>query len=276
MVSQVITADLKELAATGKLNSSEEFYITCCPECQKEKGSSYKKTKLYISSDYEWGFCQRCKTLYKRKVDFLSESEEAIKLSPDKFLCGSMLRDVQVYTSMKKYQEASPIMDEKARTYLFNRNPELLELWDKYNMRCDEEGIYIKYPGYDYYIRANYNRKVLKYYLPPTPEKPTFNIERDPKRWIVGECVFDALALTMLNDTDSIMAVTGSTMTTPQLNHFRRLLPREVYVFLDDTRLSNDLKQSLSKSLGTAMVGIIESDGTDPEEYYLKRKKAAS
>jgi 5S rRNA maturation endonuclease (ribonuclease M5) len=271
MVSQVIVTDLKELAATGKLNSSEEFYITCCPECQKEKGKSYHKTKLYISSDFEWGFCQRCKTLFKKEIDFTNDVEASPIKS--KMYVSNVLKDIQVYTSMKKYEEASPVMDEKAKNYLKSRNPELLKLWDVYGMRCDEEGIYIKYPGYNYYIRANYDRRFLKYYLPPTPEKPTFNIERDPKRWIVCEGVFDAFALSLLNENDSIMAVTGSTMTTPQLNHFRNLLPREVYVFLDDTRLSNDLRNNLSKNLGTAMVDVIESDGTDPEEYYLKTKK---
>ena len=267
MKSQVVFLNLEEYSSDCKLTSNGEFYLAVCPECIKEKGSAYSKRKLYISSDYSWGFCQRCKTLFRNPlIVFRSPHIKTTIHEP------TIDSEVRVHTSMKRYIMASPEMDDKARQYL-SRNPDLIPLWSEYDMRCDEEGIYIPYPNYNYYIRANYDRSKIKYYLPPTPEKPSFIIDRKSTSWIICEGIFDALALSLMNDTDSILAVTGSTMTRPQLDHFRSLMPREVLIFLDETRLSTDLKIGISKYLTTATIDVIPSDGEDPEEYYLNHYK---
>lgn len=271
MKSKTVFLNLEEYSEGYKLNASGEFYLAICPECIEEKGPDYKKHKMYISSDYSWGYCHRCKTLFKNpRIVFNSPHLTINEFNPP------VDSEIKVYTSMKNYVMADPQMDKRAETYLLERNPDLISLWDTYNMRCDEKGIYIPYPSFNYYIRANYDRSLIKYYLPPTPEKPCFIIDRKSTSWIVCEGVFDALALSLMNDTDNLMAVTGSTMTRPQLNHFRSYIPREVLIFLDETRLSTDLKLDISKYLTSATVDVIPSDGEDPEEYYINHYKVES
>lgn len=267
MKSRLVRIPLEPLTVGAHLTGSGEFYTVICPICQEVKGLDYKKRKLYIASDLSWGFCQRCRTLFKDPA----QEFRSPHISNSGLMTHSIDSEVNVYTSMKKYVNASEKMSDRSRNYLMSRNPHLVTLWNEFSMRCDSDGIYIPYPNYDYYIRANFDRSEKKYYLPPTPEKPAFIINRNSSYWIVCEGVFDALAISLMNPTDSIMAVTGSTMTRPQLNHFRSLLPQEVLIYLDETRLSIDLRNQISPHLGSAYVDIIESDGEDPEEYYIKR-----
>ena len=69
------------------------------------------------------------------------------------------------------------------------------------------------------------------------------------------------------------MAVLGSSVSDYQLQFLREYVPEEIVIYMDETKISERIRERISRTIDYCPISIIKSDGTDPEEMMKKRMK---
>jgi hypothetical protein len=111
----------------------------------------------------------------------------------------------------------------------------------------------------------------MKYFLPPIKSKPFYLIDRGSDVYVICEGPFDAMSIAMVYPDVNVLAISGSTMTTAQINSLDDRLPDKIIVWLDNTELSTNLRDKLKKKIIYADYNIVKSNGDDPEEMLIQK-----
>ena len=265
--------------AEPNINGQGE-YIIHCPFCKEE---GHTKHRLYIKSDLTVGHCFVCGRAYLnvtdkidvrlRDADFMSQMWkkplELIKL-PDEGEWG-----------LNIYKYDAEDFDQRGYDYLCSRQPFMKDLWKMLGFRFLGSNIVMPfYHGNDliyYQLRfcgVKHGDKGIRYYFPPISKKPPYIIdykhEQNPKV-IICEGVFDAAALLVMAPDYIPCAILGSDISDYEIDFLRELVPREIKIYMDETKISLRVFEKLRTIIDYCPLSIIKSGGEDPEEC-LNRK----
>jgi hypothetical protein len=147
------------------------------------------------------------------------------------------------------------------------------------NFRCynDKEIIIpFQYFGKPIYYQINYiNPNPLKYLNPPIKRKPIYVLRQGSPFLVLCEGIYDAVALLELYPTCTPVALLGCDVTDYHIWMIRKLCPSQILIYMDETRLSMGIYHKLMKSPLSAycQIGVVQSDGSDPDEYLIKLSK---
>lgn len=277
-MSRVVRLNFDELLPPDErytCKQNDEWYIIQCPKCREEL--NYIKPKLYLSKSLDFGYCHRCNRVFLDNT--LNVNSEKIKSSTSilDYLNAARCTDyLDEFKRVGDIEKGSDTIDEKGIAYFRHRgNNRLIREYRNYDLRFSDDGIYIPYyfdGEIKYYIKRLYKPMGdMKYYLPPIKSKPYYLIDRGSDTYIICEGPFDAISIAMVYPNVNVMAVSGSTMTTAQINSLNDLLPDKIVVWLDDTQLSTSLMEKLKKKIVYADIGIVKSNGEDPEELLIDK-----
>jgi len=123
-----------------------------------------------------------------------------------------------------------------------------------------------------YQIRLIDGESRIKYFSPPIDHKPAYIIEKkENKNIIICEGVFDAIACLILYPNYTPFAVLGSSITDYQIWMLRSYIPDKIKIFMDKTELSVGIKERIRNFVNYADIGIVPSDGRDPEETLINK-----
>ncbi|MBR2246537.1 MAG: hypothetical protein IJ880_05880, partial [Bacilli bacterium] len=83
--------------------------------------------------------------------------------------------------------------------------------------------------------------------------------------------VYDAISLLIQAPSYIPVAVLGSSISDYQMDFIREYLPEKILVYMDKTDISIRIAERLKSAIDYCPIGVIKSDGEDPEEC-MKRK----
>nr|DAM52831.1 MAG TPA: hypothetical protein [Caudoviricetes sp.]DAQ95668.1 MAG TPA: hypothetical protein [Caudoviricetes sp.] len=253
---------------------NDEWYIIQCPKCREEL--NYEKTKLYLSKSLDFGYCHRCNRVFLDNTLNIN----AQNLRADSIL--SYLKAVRCTDYLDEFrrlgdiERGSETIDEKGIAYFRHRgNNKLIREYRNFDLRFSDDGIYIPYyfdGEIKYYIKRLYKPiGDMKYFLPPIKSKPYYLIDRGSDVYVICEGPFDAMSIAMVYPDVNVLAISGSTMTTAQINSLDDRLPDKIVVWLDNTELSTNLRDKLKRKIIYADYSIVNSNGDDPEEMLIQK-----
>lgn len=255
------------------LGTSGEYHIEC-PLCVQEL--NYHKEKLYINGEITVGHCKRCSRSFvhisnELTFDVHGPSED----HQEKF---DLVKLNHPIWNLDLYRNEFDDFDEKGYDYLVNKRHKYLgELSRALHFKYHNHNIVIPFFFHGeliyYQVRYINGRNIgFPYFNPPIDKKFPYLIEHgDNKKFIISEGVFDVIADLIMFPDRTPMGILGSSITDYQIEILRSFNPSDILVFLDETKLSAKVAKKISSVLNHIPVGIIPSDGTDPEEH-LKYK----
>ena len=118
----------------------------------------------------------------------------------------------------------------------------------------------------------------IRYFFPRTESKPPYILQTslaDPEKLIFVEGIYDAIAA-MIQSSGKyvIIGCMGSKLSDYQLSFIKHFyIPKKILVWMDDTKLSKGIRDRLKTVFNYSNIGIIRSDGDDPEEILNERIK---
>ena len=258
-------------------------WIIHCPFC-KEAG--HTKHKLYIKDDMSVGHCFVCTRAFVHVDDQVRVEFEAPSFMPGLF--GFKKFELTKLThpvwSIDKFKYEFDDYDERGVQYLVNRNKYLAELWKPLGIKFMDGNPVI--PFYDwgkddvvYYQIRFAGQNKIKYFLPPIKNKLCYTITqpRDTRtRIVIAEGIFDVTALLVTFPSAIPIAVLGSHIADYQMDYIREnITPSEIFVYMDETKISRGIVDSLKTKFDYCPITIIPSNGEDPEEN-MRRLAAKS
>lgn len=282
----IAKVDMDQLIASQpNAGENKDHYIITCPFCLQEhidRGQpGYNKQKLYIKKDKTVGYCMRCHTIYVRYFDAVTDNIKLINVPDFHTVEYDHIEKIPTHYSQgldfyNNAKELSPALIEYLKG---RRSSAVINNLDIIKFRCyNDREILIPfyYMGELIYYQINYTNPVrLKYKNPPVKRKPLYILREGKPTVVISEGIYDAIAnLDLFPDTTSI-ALLGCDITDYHIWMLRRLCPSKIYIFLDDTKLSTELATKLNNSLLASYCEIIvvQSDGTDPDEYLKMKDK---
>jgi hypothetical protein len=270
--------DYVESLQEDSFDESEEEIICQCPYCltayhtDPSYTKPYEKKKLYVKKDYSVGYCHRCGSTYihvSEKIETKVDIDGVVNLSKEfklvKLEGGSWSLDL--------YKEL-PEFTQEGYDYLVNRRHKYFK--DLYKI------LEIKFLGANPVVPFKYKGELiyyqiknvdgyfgkLPYFTPPIKYKPAYIIENGAnKKFVICEGVYDCISCLILYPDRTPFAVLGSDMTDYQIQMLRSYVPEDILIQMDTTDLSIKVKNRLSKVINYAKIGIVKSNGKDPEEW---------
>ena len=246
-----------------------------CPYCLEVRGKADDDAKFYWSRQKSIGYCFKCETVGVLETD-KDRSELHYQALINSFNTSEEVID---YTfSSINYNNMFPELDEEATNYLKSRVPFYPQL-KSLNLR-HEPGYGITFPiryldDYIGYAIRIYNPKnKMKYYIPDGNKflySPDNALRSNNKfqEFTIVEGPFDAIAACLLGFPNPI-AIQGKYITPRQIYQLRSMIPSRLIIFLDETELSKNLRDSLEGKLPTLQRIDIEPANMDPEERLIK------
>ena len=260
-------------------------WIIHCPFCRAE---GHRKHKLYIDSDCSQGYCFVCHRIYINVDD-----EVKVNLKVRDFLSYDtgefkpiVLSDDGIWNLAKYYTEFDDY-SEKGVEYLAGRNPFLRQLWEPLGIKFFNDNPVLPFKDPDnkilyYQLRfADAGKDDIRYFFPPIKAKPPYIIqgpESDPSKFIVVEGIFDAIAAYIqCSGLYTVIAVMGSDISDYQIAYIRNwYMPKKILVWMDETSLSMKVSKRLKAVFDYATIGILKSEGPDPEEIMMQKIRTGS
>lgn len=250
-----------------------DHYICHCPFCEAE---GHTKKKLYITSDYSVGHCFVCGRAWVNVDD-----EVKFNYTTPDFLGSTFHSPLEIIKledpvwTIDKYYNEFDSFSQKGMDYLLTRHPFMGDLANLLEFKYIDGNIVMPFKYKNdviyYQIRFTGNNKI-RYFFPPISAKPPYIIENgDCKRFIICEGVYDAISLLIQAPQYSPMAVLGSSVSDYQLNFLREYVPTEIVIYMDETKISERIRERIKSTIDYCPIRIIRSDGTDPEEMMKKR-----
>lgn len=249
---KIITMDLEAYVFNQPkelVRKTHRHYVCNCPQCLLTEGLS--RQKLYITDDFEKGFCQRCKTIYygenlsiNRKIqieEFNSGTKFRIK---GRFLL-DRLHDFNLYLNAGT---ASMLREES--NWLLEKAP-YLDI-EKFGIKFLRNQILIPFFFYDqlFYYIIRYPKPFyegMKYYNLPIENKPLYVVGNlDSDIGIFCEGTRDAMAISTALPEVIVFAVLGSAITEYQQEMLKEYPASKYYVWMDTPELSKSICENLS------------------------------
>lgn len=252
-----------------------DHYICHCPFCEAE---GHTKKKLYITSNYEVGHCFVCGRAWVNVDDTIKFQTNVPDFMESTFYQPLNIVRLQDPTwTIDKYYNEFDSYSEKGMNYLMTRHPFMKDLAPMLEFKYIDGNIVMPFKYKNeviyYQIRFTGNSKI-RYFFPPISAKPPYIIEHgDNKKFIICEGVYDAISLLIQAPQYTPMAVLGSSISDYQLNFLREYVPEEIVVYMDETKISERIRQRIMRTIDYCPIRIVKSDGTDPEEQMKKRLK---
>lgn len=243
-------------------------FICHCPFCRSE---GHTKKKLYIKDDLSVGHCFVCTRAFINVIDDVDVSYKLpgfIKQSQGL----NLVRLSDPDWSLDRYYNEFDDFDEKGYEYLIKRHGFMKDLYKLLEFKFIDGNIVMpfKYHQEIFYYQIRFSGKSkIKYYFPPIAPgaKPPYIIENgDNKKFIICEGVYDAISLLLQAPGYTPMAVLGSCITDYQIEFLREYVPEKILIYMDETKISIRIANKLKSIIDYCPIGIIKSDGTDPEE----------
>ena len=257
-----------------------------CPWCVEKGHRQHNDGKFYWSKTKQIGFCFRCNTVgvlddgrdYEEvRLEYLIQSllEDAEKIS----ITDMNLPEVNYY---KMFDE----LDEEGATYLDNRIPFYSMFKDVLEFRVSPTvgvavPIYFKNKIISYNLRYYNPSTKMKYYIPEGMKfiySPTrvFDSGKSLQEITIVEGYFDALGA-LLDGKPNPVAIFGKTITDLQISMLRVASPSKINIYLDEAKLSWNLRWELKNKLPTVSdISIIPTLKYDPEERFKIRLSRSS
>lgn len=281
LLKEAYGANTMEEVKTHQGNNGE--YIIHCPFCRAE---GHTKHKLYIKSDLTVGHCFVCDRAFVNVTD-----EVKVDYKIPNFFNGGFFNDNNTPKelvrlsdptwTLDKFHNEFDDFDQKGYDYLVKRNPYLSELYKILGFKFWQSNIVM--PFFDdqgkvfyYQIRFTGNSKI-RYFFPPISHKPCYIIKRNnpeaAHRLIISEGIFSGIASMLMSENYTSISILGSSVSDYQLNMIRQFVPEKIVIFLDETKLSIGVANKIKSVIDYCPIQIIKSDGEDPEERMMRRRR---
>jgi hypothetical protein len=274
-----LEAYLDDQISTRQYEETNDHYIITCPICKKDHANDpeyrngYYNKKLYVKKDKTEGYCFVCHTGFIN----IGDEDEEIRTQVETPNPIQLLGDFELTKlTDKKWRldlfEGFDEYDEKGMEYLIKKRHSYMKklapiLGIRYLYHNPVIPFYYHKELFYYQVRNVFGIHHAKYQNPPIENKPAYVIEHgDNKKFIICEGTFDAISLLIQAPTYTPFAVLGSTITDYQVAMLRTYVPEKILVYLDKTELSVKVAEKLRYWVNYADIGIIHSDGMDPEE----------
>lgn len=283
----IVITDLLELLKEFYGVESEEqveaklsgnSHIIHCPFCKAE---GHTKHKLYITPDYTKGHCFVCTRAFVNATSDIDLQVRVPELLPG--WGGKPFEVVKLnhpQWSLEKYFYEFDDFSQKGYDYLMNRHRFLDPLYKMLEFKFYQDNIVMPFifRGEVIYYQIRFTGKSkIKYFFPPISAKPPYIIEngdKENKRFIICEGVFDAVSLLIQAPGFTPFAVLGSSISDYQLQFLRSYVPEEVVVYMDETKLSYGIANKIKSVIDYCPIRVIKSDdGKDPEENMVENLK---
>lgn len=254
--------------------TSNDEYICHCPFCKAE---GHTKHKLYVKGDLTVGHCFVCTRAFVNVDETLRIEPitlKSFKWPPKNFAPPQML---DPEWSLDRFRYEFDDYSEQGLRYLMGRHKYLGELWKILGFKFWNGNVAMPFWYHGeliyYQIRFIKNSKI-RYFFPPVSDKPAWVCEHgDNKNIIICEGIYDAIALLIQAPSYTPFAVLGSSISDYQMLQLREYVPKKILIYMDDTEKSKGIAAKVRRTLDYCQIGIIKSDGTDPEENMVKRMK---
>nr|DAK84293.1 MAG TPA: DNA primase [Caudoviricetes sp.] len=255
----------------------KDDYAVMCPICREEKQKedpNYKNLKFWIDKSLEFGRCFVCNSVFISNNDRIKTVIRPIG-PPDM----SNMKVSHLNHPYWTYElfNSFPEYDKEGVDYLCKKRHYLLEsLYRPLGIRFSGHNpvipFFFKGEMIYYQIRLIDGESRIKYFSPPIDHKPAYIIEKkENKNIIICEGVFDAIACLILYPNYTPFAVLGSSITDYQIWMLRSYIPDKIKIFMDKTELSVGIKERIRNFVNYADIGIVPSDGRDPEETLINK-----
>ena len=267
---------LKLVSDSGRrVKDSSKHYIVQCPLCMESLG--YYKSKLYITKDYSTGWCHRCETTFKtpeaKRIDTISKYTISRRLVAPKLCFNKPKLSLIRCSDLSYYYDSSEYMEDNIN-YVLSRNTGLThEVVNKLKLRYRPNQVILPVIYNDELIhyQIRYINPIFGSYFHPEIDKKGIGIintnNNTSRKYIIAEGYFSALAAHMLYPEYIGIWSMGKYYTEYQVELLYNLIPEKILVYLDETKYSVRLIETL-KSSGKFMSNMeyIPSSGEDPEE----------
>lgn len=255
----------------------KDDYAVMCPICREEKQKedpSYKNLKFWIDKSLEFGRCFVCNSVFISNNDRI---KTVIKPIGPQDMSGIEVSHLNHPYWTYDLFNSFPEYDKEGVDYLRKKRHYLLEnLYHPLGIRFSGHNpvipFFFKGEMVYYQIRLIDGESRIKYFSPPIDHKPAYIIEKkENKNIIICEGVFDAIACLILYPKYTPFAVLGSSITDYQIWMLRSYIPDKIKIFMDKTELSIGIKERIRNFVNYADIGIVPSDGRDPEETLINK-----
>lgn len=256
-------------------------YIIHCPFCKQE---GHTKHKLYIKSDLTVGHCFVCCRNYVHTSDEIDLSFSAPDLVTSFCPWGKkkfeLPRLLDPEWSLEKLKYECEDYDEQGYRYLLSRHKYMSELYKTLDFKFLDGNIVMpfKYKGEAVYyqIRFSGNNSKIRYFFPPVDKKMPWIADHGEgiRKIIICEGIYDAISLLIQAPSYIPVAVLGSSINDYQMEFIREYVPEKILIYMDETQISRRIAEKVKSVIDYCPIGIIKSDGEDPEECMIRKMRA--
>lgn len=265
-----------ETELQGFVQSNGE-YICRCPFCE---AGGHTKKKLYVRDTLDEGHCFVCGRAFIGVDDSIK-----FDLRPPEFMESTFTRPLEISKitdpiwTLEKFQTFDR-MSEKGFNYLRSRQPYLGEqLIRALDLRFVQDNVAIPfyYPGIPdpiyYQIRFTGKNNKIRYFFPRIEDKPPYILApKGSHKIIIVEGVFDAIAAILQSGLEyTVIAAMGSSLSDYQIEMIRNFGVESILIWMDEYDISLKIKRRLMPIFDYIPIGIIPSNGPDPEEVLVDR-----
>lgn len=268
-----IHTDLRKLVEEGNSTLSGGEYRTECPVC-RELGHNYQKRKLFIKDDFSVGFCFRCGTKFKNKIDFNNLGRDfkfdISKPKPKEYKEEEKI-DVSFYNQADSFNQLGVDYLKSRREWLFNN-------YNKLGIKFKNDRLIIPF-----FRNGNINGEVIfyqcrfydpeksgkRYFIPPSTNKPIYlspNGNNDCSTIILCEGPFGAIAISNTYPQYKCGAVMGSNISDYQIFLLSKMNIKKFILYFDDESINEKAKKILSERFPFCSVLSLKSPMGDPED----------
>lgn len=232
-----------------------------CPHCAEGKSPA-----LSILGNLKVGICFRCEIL------FVNDETRA------KLTTNDILESLELFKDDKNSQltelskEIFDLFDKVENNEFLNKRNPYVKDWNIYGIKQGDKEVITPYYIFGklvYYQIRRYDPR--GFHNPKNIEAPLFLPRgewRSDEPTIIVEGPFDAIAMDCVRTYSgryfNIAALGGKVMTAYRLNLLKLLGTQLILVCLDETELSQKLKDSIYSEF--ERIKVLRADGRDPEE----------
>lgn len=265
---------IEEVKRFAKANEKGWVYQIHCPFCKAE---GHTKHKLDILDDLSYGHCFVCDRTYVNVTDDITFEQNLQDYNYGFHPNLEVVPLTDPIWTLEKYEYECDDYDQRGVEYLIGRHKYMKDLYPMLGFRFLDGNVVMpfRYKGETFYyqIRFSSPSAKIRYFFPPISPKPPYVLEHGEgiRKIIVCEGVYDAISLLIQAPSYIPVAVLGSSISDYQMDFIREYLPEKILVYMDKTDISIRIAERLKSAIDYCPIGVIKSDGEDPEEC-MKRK----
>lgn len=274
----IVHIDLRKLVSEGNATHSGNEYRVECPVC-RQLGHHYEKRKLFIKDDFTVGYCFRCGTKFKHKIDFNNRGENFVfnisKPKPKEYK-----EEEKIDTSF--YKESMDFYG-KGVEYLKSRRPWLGDNYSKLGIKFRDDRLIIPF-----FRNGNINNEVLfyqcrfydpeksgkRYLIPKSTNKPIYlspNGNNNSNTMILCEGPFGAIAISNSYPQYKCGAVMGSNISEYQMFLLSKMNINKFILYFDNEDINKKAQKILAEKFPFCSYLSLKSPMGDPEDDLINK-----